>query len=123
MDTFGNRITQDREKGTVTGSQEHYVKACLEKFGLAQCNGSETPMAERLSTKVQPFTVDLKNQERYRAMVGSLLYLASCTRIDIAMAVLELSCFVSNPGEVPLEASKRVFCYLKKTIHSRTARQ
>ena len=114
---LGNHIVQDREKGTVTVSQEHYVKACLEKFGLAQCNGSDTPMTERLSAKDQPATVDSKNQERYRGMVGSLLYLASWTRIDIAMAVSELSRFVSNPGEVHLEAAKRVFRYLKKTMH------
>ena len=114
---LGNHIVQDREKGTITVSQEHYVKACLEKFGLAQCNGSDTPMTERLSAKDQPATVDPKNQERYRGMVGSLLYLASWTRIDIAMAVSELSRFVSNPGEVHLEAAKRVFRYLKKTIH------
>ena len=50
-------------------------------------------------------------------MVGSLLYLASWTRIDIAFAVSELSRFVANPGKVHLEAAKRVFRYLKKTMH------
>ena len=34
---------------------------------------------------------NIKNQEQYRGMVGNLLYLASWTRIDIAMAVSELS--------------------------------
>ena len=114
---LGNQIIHDREKGTVTVSQQHYVMACLEKFGLAQCNGTDTPMTERLSTTDQPSTIDLKNQEQYRGMVGSLLYLASWTRIDIALAVSELSRFVSNPGEVHIEAAKRVFRYLKKTMH------
>jgi hypothetical protein len=118
MDVYlGNHITHDREKGTVTVSQQHYVMACLEKFGLAQCNGADTPMVERLSVKDQPDTVDKKLQEQYRGMVGSLLYLASWTRIDIAMAVSELSRFVSNPGTVHAEAAKRVFRYLKKTMH------
>ncbi len=49
-------------------------------------------------------------------MVGSLLYLASWTRPDISFAVSELSRFVSNPGKPHLEAAKRVFRYLKKTI-------
>ena len=85
MDVYlGNQIIHDREKGTVTVSQQHYVMACLEKFGLAQCNGSDTPMTDRLTAKDQPATIDPKNQERYRGMVGSLLYLASWTRIDIA---------------------------------------
>ena len=45
----------------------------------------------------------------------SLLYLASCTRPDIAFAVSELSRFVSSPGKPHLEAAKRVFRHLKKT--------
>ena len=116
MDVYlGNQIIHDRKKGTVrtvTVSQQHYVMACLEKFGLAQCNGSDTPMTDRLTAETnQPRSIP--KFRRYRGMVGSLLYLASWTRIDIAMAVLELSRFVSNPSEVHLEAAKRVFRYLK----------
>ena len=48
-------------------------------------------------------------------MVGSLLYLASWTRPDIAFAVSQLSRFVSNPGKPHLEAAKRVFRYINKT--------
>ena len=50
------------------------------------------------------------------AWFGSLLYLASWTPPDISFAVSELSCFVSNPGKPHLEAAKRVFRYVKKTI-------
>ena len=71
--------------------------ACLEKFGLAQCNGLDTPMTDRLTAKDQPATIDPKIQASYRGMVGSLLYLETgrgltsqrpgdWTRIDIAMA-------------------------------------
>ena len=49
-------------------------------------------------------------------MVGSLLYISSWTRPDIAFAVSELSRFVSNPGSKHLAAAKRVFRYLKETI-------
>ena len=49
-------------------------------------------------------------------MDGSLVYLASLTRPDIAFAVSELSRFVSNPGKPHLEAANRVFRYLKKTL-------
>ena len=50
-------------------------------------------------------------------MVGSLLYLASWTRPDIAFAVSELSRFISNPGKPHLEAAKHVFRYLRKTVN------
>ena len=46
---LGNRLLHDRAKGTVTVSQEHYLLACLEKFGLANCNGVDKPMTSRLT--------------------------------------------------------------------------
>ena len=113
---LGNRIDHDRAKGTVTMSQEHYLMACLEKFGLADCNGVDKPISSRLTAQDQPEIADSTAQELYRGMVGSLLYLASWTRPDISFAVSELSRFVSNPGKPHLEAAKRVFRYLKKTI-------
>ena len=114
---LGNRIVQDRAKGTVTMSQEHYLMSCLEKFGLSDCNGADKPISSRLTVQDQPEVTNSTAQELYRGMVGSLLYLASWTRPDIAFAVSELSRFVSNPGKPHLEAAKRVFRYLKKTMH------
>ena len=113
---LGNRIQHDRAKGTVTVDQEHYVLACLEKFGLTRCNGVDKPITSRLTIKDQPESVNLADQELFRGMVGSLLYLASWTRPDIAFAVSDLSRFVSNPGKPHLEAAKRVFRYLRKTL-------
>jgi hypothetical protein len=69
----------------------------------------------RLSTKDQPEKVNPETQGIYREMVGSLLYISSWTRPDIAYAVSELSRFVSNPGLVHLTAAKRVFRDLKTT--------
>ena len=51
---LGNRIVQDRAKGTVTMSQEHNLMACLEKFGLRDCNGVDKPIASRLTVQDQP---------------------------------------------------------------------
>jgi hypothetical protein len=113
---LGNHITQDRIKGTVTMSQEHYLMACLEKFGLAHCNGVDEPISARLTVQDQPEVPNSTAQELYRGMVGSLLYLASWTRPDFAFSVSELSCVVSNPGKSHLEEAKRVFRYLKKTM-------
>jgi hypothetical protein len=66
-------------------------------------------MESRLTIQDQPETVHTADQEYYRGMVGSLLYLASWTWPYIAFAVSELSRFVSNPGKPHLEEAKRVF--------------
>ena len=42
-------------------------------------------------------------------MVGSLLYLTSWARPDIAFAISELTRFVSNPGKPHLETQSEFF--------------
>jgi len=51
----------------------------------------------------------------FRAVVGSLLYLANWTRPDICFAVGELSKVLANPGPVHLRAAHRLLRYLKRT--------
>ena len=118
VDSFlGVRVLLDPVKKCLTIHQRHYIEACLQKFNLADCKGVHTPMAGcRLSVKDQPDHVDSTMQSLYREMVGSLLFIASWTRPDIAFAVSELSRFISNPGSVHLTAAKRVFRYLKQTV-------
>jgi hypothetical protein len=39
-----------------------------------------------------------KDQLRYLQIIGSLMYLASATRLDISFAVSKMSRFMSTPG-------------------------
>jgi len=49
----------------------------------------------------------------YRKAIGSLMYLALTTQLDIAFAISIISCFAIRPGTEHWEAVKRVFRYLK----------
>ena len=40
---FGMEVTRDRTKGTVTITQETYVKSLLERYGMGNCNPAHTP--------------------------------------------------------------------------------
>jgi hypothetical protein len=53
----------------------------------------------------------------YRSAVGTLLYLVTGTRPDIAVAVGAVSRFLENPGEEHWVAVKRIMRYLKETIN------
>ncbi len=75
---------------------------------------SPSHFASLLQINQQMSTPQIRSS--HRGMVGSLLYLASWTRPDIAFSVSDLSRFVSNPGKPHLEAAKRVFRCIKKTI-------
>ena len=44
---FGMEVTRDRTKGTVTITQENYVKSLLEWYGMGNCNPAHTPGVEK----------------------------------------------------------------------------
>ena len=52
----------------------------------------------------------------YRSLVGSLLYVATGTRPDIAFAVCQLSRHLEKPSEEHWNAAIRVLRYLKSTV-------
>ena len=54
-------------------------------------------------------------QLEYASALGSLMYAAHCTRVDIAYAVSKLSRFTSNPSIKHWKAIERIFRYLKGT--------
>lgn len=49
----------------------------------------------------------------YRELVGSLMYLATCTRPDLAYAVGQLSRYVQSPTQQHIGAAKRLLRYQK----------
>jgi hypothetical protein len=57
----------------------------------------------------------LPANNQYASVIGMLLYLAVCTRPDIAYAVSTLSRYTAAPLQADLNAVTRVLGYLKKT--------
>ena len=70
-------------------------------------------MVQRLSMLNRGEKLSADDQALYRNMVGSLLCLACWTRPDISFAVLELSRFVSAPGQNHMQAVKHLLRYIK----------
>ena len=54
---------------------------------------------------------------QYQSMVGSLLHAARATRPHIAFAVSTVSKFNAAPTQAHLTAVKRIYRYLKGTLH------
>ena len=86
----------------------------LTKFRLQDCNLAQLPVDPKnlLSKDIGTSLVDPQN---YRSMVGSLLY-ATNTHPDICFAVSSLSCYMDNPQQSHLQATKHVLRYLRGTI-------
>ncbi|UYV81003.1 hypothetical protein LAZ67_19002483 [Cordylochernes scorpioides] len=59
--------------------------------------------------------IEEMNKIPYRQTIGSLMYLMTGTRPDIAYAVSRVSQFMNNPGPSHWTAVKKIFGYLKAT--------
>jgi hypothetical protein len=103
------------ENSGVTLSQTHYVEKMLRRFGYIYSKPTPTPYdASLVLRKNLRIMVD---QLRYSQIIGSLMYLASATRPDIAYAVSKLSRFVSNSGSEHRRALEQVMRYLVGTMN------
>ena len=109
------------EGGGVMITQEKYAKEVVRRFGMEDSKPASTPLEDgsKLGSKQAPQTPkEEKDMEGkpYRSLVGSLMYLTTCTRPDLSMAVSTLSRFCSNPGKAHWEAARRVLRYVKGTM-------
>ena len=114
---LGWEIRRDRKKRMLTISQQQYTLDVLKRFGMSKEKPASTPACPNTTySKAQSPSTDegTKAMETipYLKVLGSLLYLAVCTRPDIAYAVSELSKFASNPGMEHWNGLKRVMQYL-----------
>ena len=114
---LGVKVIQDRKKGNIWIGQPVYTKNILQKFGMENAKPISTPVA--VNTKLTLKTEDSEyfDKETYQSAVGSLLYLSTRTRPDITFAVNNIARFSSNPTTQHWTAVKRIFRYLKGTIH------
>ena len=121
---LGIKIDRDFENKQIFLSQKQYIINKLEEFGMSNCKPLSTPLVPgiKLSKEQCPKTpeeeADMRNIPYINA-VGSLLYLATMTRPDIAFAAGVLARFNANPGKAHWAAVKHVFRYLKGTMDLR----
>nr|GFA10882.1 copia protein [Tanacetum cinerariifolium] len=81
---------------------------------MTSCDSVGTPMATKhLDADLSGTLID---QTKYRSMVGALMYLTA-SRADIMHATCYCARYQAKPTEKHLTAVKRIFWYLKDTIH------
>jgi Reverse transcriptase (RNA-dependent DNA polymerase)/gag-polypeptide of LTR copia-type/GAG-pre-integrase domain/Integrase core domain len=116
---LGMKITRDLSNHSISLSQQQYITDILKEYGFADCNPISTPMDPGLTLqKTQSLSDEDKefmSKVPYLSAVGSLTYLAQCTRPDIAFAVGTLAKYNSNPSPIHWKAVKHVFRYLQGT--------
>ncbi|KAH7472327.1 Retrovirus-related Pol polyprotein from transposon TNT 1-94 [Phytophthora ramorum] len=112
---LGIEIHRNRDDKTIVMNQRAYIQRLAEKFGVEKCKAVHTP-ADSNSKLVKPSEdEDFVPRYPYRELVGALMYLATCTRPDIAQAVGEVAKFCERYNKSHWVAAKRILKYLKTT--------
>jgi hypothetical protein len=101
--------------GGITLLQSHYVEKVLSRFGYSDGKLAPTPYdASMILKKIKRL---MRDHLRYFQIIGSLMYLASATKLDISFTVSKLTIFVSNPGDDHWHALETVMRYLKGIVN------
>lgn len=107
-------IQIDYTKAGITLSQPSFITQILARFGMSDCNPVVLPIdpnqhlsRESAGNPIEPST--------YQQIVGSLMYLLTATRPDLAFTITFLSQFNNCANSTHLNAVKRVLRYLKGT--------
>lgn len=96
-------------------SQEAYVDKILTKFRMEACNPISTPMDA--NQRLLAATVEETRAEPalYQQIVGSINYLVTATRPDLAYTIAHLSQYNKDPSATHFACLKRVLRFLKAT--------
>nr|GEU70677.1 hypothetical protein [Tanacetum cinerariifolium] len=95
-------------------NQAKYAQEILKKHRMTSCDNVGTPMGTKhLDDDLSGTPID---QTKYHSMVGALMYLTT-SRPDIMHATCYCARYQAKPTEKHLTAVKRIFRYLKDTIH------
>ena len=108
-------IQIEYSNANITLSQTAYIDKVLTRFSMQDCNPVSTPI--QCNQKLIAATdEDMRaNATTYQQIIGSIMYIVSATRPDLAYTISHLSQFNSDPSLSHQSAAKRVLRYLKGT--------
>jgi hypothetical protein len=116
---IGMQVRRTDEHMTV--HQHDYIRSMLAEYGAGDTAVTATPARhdQILTASMSPAAGSTEAADMgrlpYRSLVGSLLYAAVCTRVDIVKAVSNLGSFVQNPGMAHWRAALYLLRYLRGT--------
>ena len=102
--------------GFIKMHQSKYVCKLLLKFGMSDCKHKIIPCDySTVNLDFDENSTSLNDAGLYREIVGSLIYLMTCSRPDLSYVVTILSQHMSKPTVAHLNLAKHVLRYLKFT--------
>jgi hypothetical protein len=115
-DYLGMNIDVDKKNHTVKIDQIKYAKKIVERFGMTNAKPVNTPLPAGYVPKKSEGKATQEMITYYQQLIGSLLFLAMCTRLDIVYAVILMSQFVSNPSDDHISKVLHIIQYVGSTL-------
>jgi hypothetical protein len=115
---LGNDISINRDNKTIHITQKGYIQKLLNRYGITKDNGYNpsllpgTPGLKLQKSDIQASSPSIKD---YQQQIGSLLYLALKTRVDITYNVCRLARYMANPNNTHFSELKRLWGYIMNT--------
>jgi hypothetical protein len=110
---LGVRVIRDWTAGAIWLLQDSFIDKVAAKFNLTQATGRypPVPLVENY-LQTSPDEPDAKRTHTYQQLVGSLAYISTFTRPDVARAHSVLARHLQNPGQKHMSAARHVWRYL-----------
>ncbi len=114
---LGVEISRDRRSRKLWITQREYTLEVLKRFRMEETRTISTPMDKSALDLLNNLGEPAPERCPYRQAIGSLIYLVSCTRPDLAFTVRRLSQYLEKPTKQHWTAVKRALRYLWSTRH------
>jgi len=102
-------------------SQKSFITDLLDTWNMTNCYPSQVPLCQKLH-ELPPsppnLLPDIRDDDikiNFQRLIGSLICLAICTRLDIVYVAMALGQYNASPTRAHLLAAKGVLCYLAGT--------
>jgi hypothetical protein len=108
---LGIEISRNRQKRTITLNQKGYIQRLIDEFakGLAV---KPNPCALGVRLEPNPEKASESEIHQFQQQIGSLMYLMTSTRPDLAFPIGQLARYMANPHGSHFRALQRVWGYV-----------
>ena len=110
-------IELDHQPNEIRLHQRRYINSILKKFGIENCKPVVTPLLPKAKfSRDNDEPLNTEERVSYKLLIGILMYLIVCYRLDLVYTMSILSKYLNKPTREHLRAAKYVLRYLNKTV-------
>lgn len=114
-DFLSLKISRDFKNRTASINQSHYILELGKLYFPSGHKAVAMPCDSEFKNLQAAQDSDCQTQNPYSSLIGGLLWVARCSRPDVAFAVNRLSQFLRRPTDAHWLAAKRVLAFLLTT--------